>query len=414
MRRAPAAARLTRRVANDACAAIEAVLCRDTAAAPVALHEPDLGGNAHKYLQQCVAAGEVAAAGTFINRFERTLTQITGTRHAVATSSGTAALHVALLLAGVQPGDEVLVPSLAFVACANAVRYCEAVPHFVDVDAATLGLDTEALSRHLAALASCRRGVCVNARTGRRIGGILAVHTLGHPVDLDRLLAVAAHYHLAIIEDAAEALGSLHRRRPVGGFGRVGVLSFNGNKIVTTGGGGAVLTDDDELAATARHLIATAKEPHPWAYTHDRTGYNYRMPNLNAALGCAQLERLAEFVAAKRRLARRYQQALGSLRGVRCVREPAAARSNYWLNAVVMPSSAERTTLLALTHGAGVLTRAAWTPLHTLPMFRRCPAADLAATDAVAARLVCLPSSARLAAPSAPRRLNARASARHP
>ncbi|MGD9923374.1 MAG: LegC family aminotransferase, partial [Pseudorhodoplanes sp.] len=303
-----------------------------------------------------------------------------------------------LRLVGVASGDEVMVPALTFVATANAVTYCNAVPHFVDIDSDHLGIDPNKLAAHLHRIAQLRNGVCVNRETGRSIRAVVPVHVFGHPCDMDAINAVADEFALAVVEDATESLGSSYRGQPCGGLGRVGVLSFNGNKIVTTGGGGAILTDDPTLAGQARHLSTTAKVPHPWAFEHDAVGWNYRMPNLNAALGLAQIEQLSEFVAAKRRLARRYAAVFAEMRGVTFVQEAPGTMSNYWLNALRLDHALapDREMLLEATHAAGLLTRPVWTPMHQLEIFRDNPRGDLEATESTAPQLLNLPSSASL------------------
>ena len=258
----------------------------------VPLHEPCFSGNESKYLQECIDSTFVSSVGKFVNRFEKEIADYTRAKYAVAVVNGTAALHVTLLLAGVESGDEVLVPALSFVATANAIRYCGAVPHFVDSEERTLGMDPEALRNYLQSSSEQRDGICVNRNTGCPIRAIIPVHIFGQPCDLDGLLAIASDFNLALIEDAAESLGSTYQGQNTGTFGLLGTLSFNGNKTITTGGGGAILTDDPKLAKRAKHLTTTAKLPHRWEYLHDEVGYNYRMPNLNAALGCAQLEQL--------------------------------------------------------------------------------------------------------------------------
>lgn len=367
--------------------------------APAALHEPEFAGNEWAYVKECLDTGWVSTAGRFVERFEGMLTEFTGARHAIATVNGTAALHAALMVAGVEAGDEVMVPALTFVATANAVAHAGAVPHFVEVEAATLGLDAKALRRRLERIGEQRGGSLINTETGRPIRAIVCMHTFGHPSDLSGLLAVCADFGLPLVEDAAESLGSYYGERHTGTFGRLGVLSFNGNKTVTTGGGGAILTDDDDLARTAGHLTTTAKLPHAWAFDHDRVGYNYRLPNINAALGCAQLEQLPGFIARKRRLAQAYERAFAGLAGVRTIAEPAGTRSNFWLNALLLDEDDEklRDAVLAACHAAGVGARPAWTPMHRLPMYRSAPRDDLSLTESLCRRLINLPSSPRLA-----------------
>lgn len=364
----------------------------------VLLHGPTLGGNAWDYVKECIDTGWVSSAGAYVTRFEKMLAEFTGARHAVAVVNGTAALHVALLLAGVTRDSEVLIPSLTFVATANAVAYCGAVAHFCDVEKRTLGIDSQRLGAHLQEVAQLRDGECWNRRTGRRIAAIVPMHTFGHPVDLEGLAAVAQRWGLPIVEDAAESLGSYYRGKHTGTFGRLGILSFNGNKIVTTGGGGAILTDDDELAGRARHITTTAKLPHAWEFVHDVTGFNYRMPNLNAALGCAQLEQLPEFLTNKRRLAERYAEAMAGIEGVSVFREPEGSKSNYWLNAILLdkPDLATRDRLLGALNAAKLQSRPIWTPMHRLAMYCECPRMELDVTEQLAQRVVNVPSSAGL------------------
>ncbi|SDG53210.1 LegC family aminotransferase [Roseospirillum parvum] len=371
---------------------------------PVGLHEPWLAGREWEYVKSCLDEGWISSVGAFVDRFENDLAAYCGTARAVATVNGTAALHTALMVLGVKPGDEVLVPALTFVATANAVAHCGAVPHFVDSAPDTLGLCPERLRDHLERLAVRGPNGPVNRHTGRRLAAVVPVHVFGHPVAADPLAEVAAHFELPIIEDATEALGSLYHGRPAGGLGRIGVFSFNGNKILTTGGGGMLVTDDASLADAARHLTTTAKRPHPWAFEHDAVAYNYRLPNVNAAIGCAQLERLPLMIARKRRLAEAYRQALAELPGLEVVPEPAGSRSNFWLNAVRLKAdqAARRDELLAATHAAGLMTRPAWTPMSHLPMYADCPRADLTVTEDLVRRLVCLPSSAWLGAEDGP------------
>jgi perosamine synthetase len=384
---------------TDVRAIVEAVAAVvGDAARPVHLHEPRFAGHEWDYVKRCIDEGWVSSAGAFVGDFERRLASACGTKAAVALVNGTAALHVALRLNGVKPGDEVILPSLTFIATANAVAYCGAVPHFVDIDPDRLGIDPVALDRHLRRIADIKAGVAVNRETGRAIRACVPVHVFGHPADMDAINRICAELGITVIEDATESLGSLYRGRPCGGLSHAGVLSFNGNKIVTTGGGGAIVTNDLDLAARTKHLTTTAKLPHRWAFLHDETGWNYRLPNINAALGVAQLEALDGFVAAKRRLALRYAAAFGAVEGVRFVNEPADTASNYWLNAILLDedSEAARDEVLEATHAAGLLTRPAWTPMHQLPMFAAAPRADLAVTETIHRRLINLPSSAVL------------------
>ena len=365
---------------------------------PVALHEPCFAGNEWGYMKECLDSTFVSSVGNFVDRFEAELAAYTGAKHAVAVVNGTAALHIALKLAGVQAGNEVLVPALTFVATANAVAYCDAVCHFVDSEERTLGIDAAKLRDHLAATTEQRDGLCINRATGRIIRAIVPMHTFGHPVDLDGLLAIAHDFNLVLVEDAAESLGSSYHGRQTGAFGLMGTLSFNGNKTITTGGGGAILTNDTELARIAKHLTTTAKLPHRWAFEHDRIGYNYRMPNINAALGCAQLEALPGFLAAKRRLLERYQTAFAGIVGAAIVQEPADCQSNYWLQTLLLdPQHADQQeAILTATNDAGLMTRPVWKLMNQLQPYRDCPAMNLDTAASLAERIINLPSSAPL------------------
>jgi aminotransferase in exopolysaccharide biosynthesis len=370
----------------------------------VALHEPQFLGNEWRYLKECLDSTFVSSVGKFVDRFETELAAYTGAKHAVAVVNGTAALHAALRLAQVRQDDEVLVPALTFVATANAVTYCGAVPHFADSEERTLGLDPGSLRDYLTVTSEVRNGRCVNRATGRVIRALVPMHAFGHPADIDGLLAVARDFHLALVEDAAESLGSTMRDRHTGTFGLMGTLSFNGNKSVTTGGGGAILTNDPVLAAHAKHLTTTAKLPHRWEYRHDEIGYNYRMPNLNAALGCAQLEKLPQFLQAKRRLFGRYADAFAAVPNARLVAEPDGCRSNYWLQTLLLDEcmARQRDDILAATNDAGLTTRPAWTLMHRLPAFKDCPRMQLPVAESLERRLISLPSSAHLIAARAP------------
>jgi perosamine synthetase len=318
----------------------------------------------------------------------------------IATVNGTAALHVGLIAAGVGRGDEVLVPALTFVASANAVALTGGTPHFVDCDEGSLGVDAAKLAAHLTKIVVTKDGHRVNRATGRPIKALVVVHVFGHSADLDALEDVCGQYGITLIEDAAEALGTRYKGRHVGARGLFGALSFNGNKIVTTGGGGAIATDDDAFASLARRLASTARVPHRWDYVHDAVAFNYRLPNLNAALGCAQLRSLPRFLAQKRVLADRYAAAFAGIDGARVLREPEFSHSNYWLNALVLdhPDDALRNAILEATNAAGFATRPTWKPLHDLPMYADCPRMDLATAESLRARVVNLPSSARYGA----------------
>lgn len=371
-----------------------------TGSGSVALHEPSFSGNELAYVKECIDTGWVSSVGKFVDRFEEQLAAYTGTRRVVAVVNGTAALHMSLLLVGVKPGDEVLVPSLTFVATANAVAYCGATPHFADSDLKTLGMDPIKLDAHLCQIADIRHDGCWNRETGRPIKAMIAMHTFGHPVDLDALAELSKRYGITLVEDAAESLGSFYRDRHTGNWGRVSALSFNGNKVITTGGGGAILTNDENLGRQAKHLTTTARIAHPWELAHDHVGYNYRLPNINAALGCAQIEQLPAFIEQKRALAERYKTAFAGQQGIAFFTEPEHARSNYWLNALLLDESEEkqRDGLLELTNRNGIQTRPAWTLMHTLPMYENCPRMDLDIAESIVRRLINIPSSAVLGA----------------
>ena len=362
------------------------------------LHEPLFCGNENKYVQECIDTGWVSSVGKFVDRFEEDLAAYTGVKRAVAVVNGTAALHICLILSDVQPNEEVLVPALTFIATANAVTYCHAIPHFVDSSHETLGIDPDALDAYLLETSELRADGCYNKKTGRRIRAVVPMHTFGHPVDMDKMIAVCEKYRLALIEDAAESIGSFYKGRHTGNFGRIAAMSFNGNKTITTGGGGAVLTNDEELGKLAKHITTQAKIPHRWAYAHDRIGYNYRMPNINAALGCAQLEKLPEYVGKKRRLAEKYREALDGVQGVKFFVEPAFAKSNYWLNAILLDEEVadERDHVLAILNNAGIGSRPIWDLMYTLPMFKGNPRMDCKVAEDIGRRLVNLPSSVML------------------
>ena len=365
---------------------------------PVTLHEPRFRGNEWLYLKECLDSTFVSSVGKFVDRFEDELAAYTGAKRAVAVVNGTAALHVALRLAGVEPGDEVLLPALTFIATANAVAYCNATPHFVDSEARSLGMDAVALREHLRASTEMRAGRCINRQTGRVIRALVPMHTFGHPVDIDALLAVAHDHGMTLVEDAAESLGSSIGGRHTGTFGQTGTLSFNGNKTITTGGGGAILTNDLALGARAKHLTTTAKQPHRWAFNHDELGYNYRLPNLNAALGCAQLEQLPLFLAEKRSLFEAYRSRFADVHGLRLMTEPTGCRSNFWLQALLLDEAQadQREAVLTATNAAGQMTRPVWTLMHRLPHFASAPRAALPVAEALERRLINIPSSAGL------------------
>jgi aminotransferase in exopolysaccharide biosynthesis len=359
----------------------------------IPLHAPVFHGRERDLVLDTIDSTFVSSVGTYVDRFEQEIARYTGSPRAVATVNGTAALHVALMLAGVGSGDLVITQALTFVATCNAIAYCGAEPVFVDVDRHTLGLSPVALRAWLEQNASRDDdGTCRLREDGRAIRACLPMHTFGHPADIDGLLSVCNAWGLVLVEDAAESLGSLYHDRHTGVFGRLGTLSFNGNKIITTGGGGMILTGDAEHARRARHFTSTAKQPHAYEFVHDDVGYNYRLPNLNAALGCAQLEQLERFVRAKRELAASYRSFFeGS--GLQFICEPEGCRSNYWLNAVLCDDEQSRDELLTGTNEKGVMTRPIWRLMSRLPMYASCRRGDLTQSQWLEERVVNLPSS---------------------
>lgn len=370
---------------------------------PLALHEPRFSGNEWVYLKECLDSTFVSSVGKFVDRFEADLASFTGAKRAIAVVNGTAALHVALRLAGVEAGDEVLLPALTFIATANAVAYCQAIPHFIDSEERSLGMDAVALRDYLLNTTEVRNNQCINLTTGRVIRAMVPMHTFGHPVDIEALIAVAHDFRLQLIEDAAESLGSTVGGRHTGTFGLMGTLSFNGNKTITTGGGGAILTNDLELGKRAKHITTTAKLPHRWNFVHDEVGYNYRLPNLNAALGCAQLEQLPGFLRDKRRLFEQYQTAFANVRGVRLAAEPAGCSSNYWLQTILLDeaNANQRDAVLAATNDAGLMTRPIWALMNSLPMYASAPKAPLPVAESLERRVINIPSSSGLVSASA-------------
>lgn len=370
-----------------------------SACEPMPLHVPEFTQAEQALVMDCIDSSFVSSVGKYVDQFEAMLAKFTGARRVVAVVNATAALEVALSVAGVRAGDEVIVPALSFVATANAVAHCGAIPHFVDSDANTLGLDPLALEDYLDSIGEVSSGSLRNRESGRRIAAVVPMHTFGHPVDMVKLMAVAGRFHLPVVEDAAESLGSFIADRHTGTFGLMGVLSFNGNKIVTTGGGGAILTNDHALADRLKHLTTTAKRPHRWEFFHDEVAWNFRMPNLNAALGCAQLERLPDFITRKRVLAARYATATAGCSGCNFMAEPAGTRSNYWLNTIRLNQSdrSARDRVLAATNDAGYQCRPVWSLLSGLPMYADSPRGELRVAQRLENSLINLPSSPKLA-----------------
>ncbi|MFJ7408984.1 MULTISPECIES: LegC family aminotransferase [unclassified Lysinibacillus] len=359
----------------------------------VPLHEPTFNDKEVEYVTDCIKTGWVSSVGAYVNRFEEDLAKFVGVKRAVAVVNGTAALHIALKVAGVEENDEVLMPSLTFIATANAVSYLKAIPHFVDVNEDTLGVDPVKLDRYLEQLAEMRNGDLYNKETNRRIKALVPMHTFGHPCMMDELIEVCKKFNLVLIEDAAESLGSYYKGKHTGSFGKVSAMSFNGNKIITTGGGGAILTDDDEIADYAKHLTTTAKIPHKWEYRHDEVGFNYRMPNINAALGCAQLEKMIEFIEQKRQLTKIYMDLVQDLDGVRLFTEPNYCKSNYWLQTLILDETLDRDEILTILNDNGIMSRPIWQPLHMLEIYKECPKMCLSVTELLKQTIINIPST---------------------
>ena len=362
------------------------------------LHEPTFKGKEWEYVKDCLDSGFVSSVGQYVEKFENKITEYTGARFAVAVVNGTAALHLGLIVAGVKFDDEVLVPSLTFVATANAVSYIGAKPHFVDINAKDLGIDAKKLTAYLKEISEIKNGFCVNKKTGRVIRAIVPMHVFGHPCNLKELLPLCNKFKIKVVEDAAEALGSFYDKKHTGTFGNLGVISFNGNKTITTGGGGVILTDDIEVATHAKHLSTTAKSNHPFDYIHTEIGFNYRMPNLNAALGCAQLEQLPELLNSKRRLYRAYSKAFSEISEVSLFQEPPLCQSNYWLQTLLLNEEfiSCRKEIIENCIEDGISTRPVWKPLHKLSMYENSPASSLPITNNLSERIINIPSSAGL------------------
>ncbi len=362
----------------------------------VFLHTPCLTGNEKKYLNECIDTTFVSSVGKFVNRFEDMLSEFTGAKKAIVCVNGTNALHIALLLVGVERNDEVITQALTFIATCNAVSYIGAHPVFIDVDKETMGLSPTALEKWLSENATIENGICVNKTTGRRIKACVPMHTFGHPVKIDELLTVCEKYNIELVEDAAESIGSYYKGKHTGTFGKVGVISFNGNKTITTGGGGALLFNDEELAKIAKHLTTQAKLDHKWEFIHDQIGFNYRMPNVNAAIGCAQLEKLDEILANKRETANKYMQFFADKTDIEYFCEPTDSISNYWLNVLILKDKKAQNDFLEFTNNNGVMTRPIWRLMNKLPMFEDCQTDKLENTYWFEDRVVNIPSSVRV------------------
>jgi aminotransferase in exopolysaccharide biosynthesis len=362
----------------------------------IPLHEPRFIGNEKKYVLDAIDSTFVSSVGPYVDKFESMMCEITGSKHAVALVNGTNALHLSLLLSGVREGDEVLTQPLTFIATVNAISYCNAIPHFIDVDKETLGLSPRILDKYLKDIAEIRNGECYNKMSGNRISACVPMHTFGLPLFIDDLVEVCNSYNIRVVEDAAESLGSYYKEKHVGTFGLLGIFSFNGNKTVTSGGGGAIVTNDEELAKKAKHLSTQSKVPHKWEYKHDDIGYNYRMPNINAALACAQLEQLDLYVKNKREIHELYFNFLENNQEINLVREIKYAKANYWLNAVILKNKKQRDEFLKFTNENDVMTRPVWVLMNQLEMFESCPSSDLSHSEWLEDRVVNLPSSVRI------------------
>tara|TARA_Y100001968_G_scaffold328960_1_gene377207 strand:+ start:90 stop:1319 length:1230 start_codon:yes stop_codon:yes gene_type:complete len=386
---------------------IENIIGESSINKPIHLHEPDfINTNAWDYVKDCIDNNWVSSAGEWVNKFEKMLCQATNAKNAIAVNNGTNALRLALHLVGVEPGDEVLLPPLSFVATANAIAHLGAIPHFIDIEPETLGLDPNAISQRLKQITQLQNGKLVNKETGRTISAVVAVHVFGHPANTPELINITNQWNLPLVEDAAAALGSWRydasQKIHCGLFGAVGTLSFNGNKLVTTGGGGALITNCREIANKARHLSTTAKSNHPWDYHHDSVAWNDRLPNINAALGVAQLETLHEIIINKRQLVKNYIEVFKELKNIELIQEPKDCKSNYWLATLRFLSkdsseaNLEREKVLKAAHSKGLLIRPAWQLLNTLPMYKTAPTGSLTVAYDQSSRLLNLPSSCRL------------------
>jgi len=363
---------------------------------PVPLHAPRFLGNEKKYLIDCIDATYVSYIGKYVNRFEEMIVEYTGAKYAIAVVNGSCALHIALKLSGVNPGDEVLTQTLTFVATANAISYCGGQPVFLDSDKTTLGMAPDKLATFLESATFVKDdGNCYNIKSGRRIAACVPVHIFGHPVQVDKIKALCEQYHIPLIEDAAESLGSFYKAKHTGTYGRAGILSFNGNKPVTTGGGGMIITDDELLASRAKHITTTAKVPHKWEFIHDEVGYNYRLPNINAALGCAQMELFPQCLKNKRQLAAIYKDFFKK-KGVDFISERADCRSNYWLNAIILKDRNEQDEFLQYAHSNGVTCRPVWRLMSNLEMYKHCHTDGLENAKWFEDRVVNIPSSVRI------------------
>ncbi|WP_304544962.1 LegC family aminotransferase [Sulfurimonas microaerophilic] len=360
----------------------------------IPLHEPRFRGNEKKYLNECIDSTFVSSVGAFVDKFEKDFAAYVGSKYAVATVNGTSALHISLLLAGVEDNDEVLTQPLTFIATCNAISYCGAKPIFIDVEQESLGMSPTHLKEFLEQNCVVEDGVCRNKTTNKVIKACVPMHTFGHSCQIDTIAEICKEWHITLVEDAAESLGSFYKQKHTGTFGKIGAFSFNGNKIITSGGGGVIVTDDEALAKKAKHLTTTAKVPHKWEYVHDMIAYNYRMPNLNAALLVAQLEQLDDFLQSKKEIAKKYEEFFSQYDDIKFIKAPKGADSNYWLNGVLLKDEKERDQFLAFTNEHGVMTRPIWKLMNELEMFKDAQKTNLDNAKSLAQRVVNIPSSA--------------------
>ena len=361
----------------------------------IPLHAPHFGGNEKKYLCECIDTTFVSSVGEFVNRFEKEIAEYTGAKRAVVCVNGTNALHMAMMLVGVERDDEVLTQALTFIATCNAISYIGAHPVFIDVDRDTMGISPVAVKSWLEKNAEIKDAQCYNKRTGRRVKACVPMHTFGHPVHIEELVEVCNEWHIELVEDAAESIGSFYKGKHTGTFGKVGAISFNGNKTITTGGGGMLLFQDEELADFAKHVTTQAKVPHRWEFVHDHIGYNYRMPNINAALGCAQLEQLEDIIADKRATAKAYKEYFANVEGIEFFDEPKDCRSNFWFNTVLLKDKQAQLEFLEYSNDHGVMTRPIWELMNRLNMFKDCETDGLENTIWFADRVVNIPSGVK-------------------
>ena len=360
----------------------------------IPLHAPTFAGNEKKYLEECIDTTFVSSVGKFVDLFEQKIAEYTAAKQAVVCVNGTNALHIALKISGVEKGDEVITQPLTFIATTNAIVYAGAVPVFVDVDKDTMGLSPKSLEQFLQANAELRSNECFHKQTNRRIKACMPMHTFGHACRIEEIMDICERYHIEVVEDAAEAMGSYYKGKHLGTFAKIGAISFNGNKTITTGGGGVILTNDETIGKHAKHLTTQAKLPHAWEFVHDEIGYNYRMPNINAALGVAQLEQLDHFLANKRTTAEAYKNYFQK-QGIAFFAERAEERCNYWLNAIILKNKEERDAFLTESNAKAVMTRPIWQLMNRLPMFKDCPKTDLSNAEWLEARVVNIPSGVR-------------------